>query len=104
MAGLSILLTIIFNVCAHILLTSLTIEIFNIDIDNIIDRVRSAYVLGRKKVQQAFLSPTNSPVITIFFGLYRPPGHVGIELDVLLEACIKQYLTPAIIPAATSKC
>jgi len=37
-AGLTILLTIILNVCAHILLTSM-----KMDIDNIIVRVRSAY-------------------------------------------------------------
>jgi len=37
-AGLSIIL----NVCAHIILTSIKKDIVNIDIDNIIDRVLSA--------------------------------------------------------------
>jgi len=50
-AGLSILLTTILNVCAHILLTSIEMDIVNINIDNIIERVRSAiYCASRKMV------------------------------------------------------
>jgi len=41
-AGLSILLSIILNVWAQIILTSIKMDIVNIDIENIIDRVRSA--------------------------------------------------------------
>jgi len=37
---LTVLLTIISNVCAHILLTSIIMDIVNINIDNIIERVR----------------------------------------------------------------
>jgi len=43
-AGLSILLSIILNV---IILTSIKMDIVNIDIDNIIDRVQSAIGLNR---------------------------------------------------------
>jgi len=44
-AGLSILLSIILNVCVHIVLTSIKMDIVNINIYNIIDCVRSAIAI-----------------------------------------------------------